>query len=491
MIKKSFLIQLIILFSISITAIIAYSPSIDGSYFGDDFSFNFSKTDLSIKSILTPSHNHSYRPIEKLFLATMQQKFPGNTVPIHAFQLFLHLLTSILLMIWMRQQGFSKFCSALAFGIMALAQANSLAVSSLDTFSQVTCALFGYSSLALFLQYMKDSTKSKYHLYFISFLLLIIALFCKETAMSFAPMMSIIVFFYCIKNYSVNRSKCNIMLISLIPFLVASGALMLLRRYLNLLPAEFGQGRYNIGFGFNIVKNFILSAIHVIQAHSSVDIYLAITNSNWFILSFAMLFSTVIVLIAIYGVHLGKQQYVFTILLTLLPLSLFPVICLMHVSEGYTYNMMPLIAIILGIGLGSFYENQKSPFLKIIAFCLITGFLFWNSISIFRKSTMMKRNGIEAEQILQKIEPYLPEIPFGGQLVLVNPNTSSKTEYSVFKLTGFRLLEFGTIEIARRAGRYDFPTHIIMEKDLNSTYINNSLVLRYKDGSVSKEPISQ
>lgn len=147
--------------------------------------------------------------------------------------------------------------------------------------------------------------------------------------------------------------------------------------------------------------------------------------------------------------------------------------------------MVPLIAILIGIGIGTLYENLTNKLLKALILCFISIFLIWNAISVFSKSTLINQNGIEAEQILNKIQPYYSCIPHKGKLILINPEISDKTEYSIYKRTGFRLIEDGEVEIKRRSKRNDIDIIIIKDqKILDSIDTQNSLILKYIDKQI-------
>lgn len=460
-------------------AFLAYSPSISGNYFADDFGFKFHDLNLNIKTVFSPIHVYAYRPLEVLFLAIMQKTYGENTIPIHFSFLLLNLLFSASIMLWMLKKGYSNYSSFLAFSIMALSQANSHAVSSLDTFSQISSTFLGYFSLSLFITYISGETYIRYYQYAGSFIILIIALLCKESAMSFIVIYSILVVIYIFKHCNHDNKKALSLLISLTPFILSLFVFMFLRKHFNLVPAEFGSERYNIGTGLNVFKNFLKAIFQSVQPHSSVDLYLNMKNNQLTTPIIASLFSIMIILITITGILKNKRYTISNAIILFLPISMFPTILLNHISELYVYNMVPLIAILIGIGIGTLYENLTNKLLKALILCFISIFSIWNAISVFSKSKLINQNGIEAEQILNKIQPYYSCIPHNGKLILINPEISDKTEYSIYKRTGFRLIEDGEVEIKRRSKRNDFDIIIKDHKILDSIDTQNSLILKY------------
>lgn len=146
--------------------------------------------------------------------------------------------------------------------------------------------------------------------------------------------------------------------------------------------------------------------------------------------------------------------------------------------------MTPLCAIVIGSGIGALLTQSGKKFLKCTCILVLLCFMSWNSFSIYTKCSMMKKNGLESKELLEKIQPYYRLIPHDGTLILLNPETSEKTDYSIFKKTGFRLFEYGTMVFNRLAGRSDFSTMIISEKSISDLDVSRSVVLRYCGGVV-------
>jgi hypothetical protein len=99
---------------------------------------------------------------------------------------------------------------------------------------------------------------------------------------------------------------------------------------------------------------------------------------------------------------------------------------------------------------------------------------------------LMKENGQHSKELLEKIQPYYKLIPHGGTLILFNPERS-KTEYSIFKITEFKLFDYGTMVFNRMARRNDFTTVITSEKCISNIDLSKSVVLKYCGGEVVLE----
>ncbi len=98
----------------------------------------------------------------------------------------------------------------------------------------------------------------------------------------------------------------------------------------------------------------------------------------------------------------------------------------------------------------------------------------------------MYRNGLEVEKMLDEFKPYYSEIPVDGKFILIYPDSLEKNKYSVFKLSGFKLISDATYEPNRRANRWDFTTLIISEIEFDTVDTSNSLILQYKQNKVCR-----
>lgn len=457
----------------------AYSPAIHGKYFGDDYGFLFTPYNNSIFHIFIDKNlaSFAYRPIEKLFLLTIQNHFEYQTIAIHLTQMILHFLFSIIFYVWLRKQGFSKTSSIFAFSYMLLTQAASHAVSSNDTFSQITSTIFGYTSVALLtIAFKNNSNRNFFFYYSSSFFLFIFSIISKETGLSFFPFICFILFCHIFKNALFPKRWFITITSYLIPFIIITSLYFILRKYINLDPATFGDGRYNVNLGLNIIINFVQAIFLALLPFSSVDFYFSLQSGNISFLLISILFVSILTIVILLPI-LSKAKRNLTILtLLLLPVSLFPVIILNHISELYVYNTIPLIVILLANSIEYLKVKYNKVFTSVLPIFLFSVFLI-NVHSVKSKSILVKTNGINAEQMLNKIKPYLPEIPTNGTLFLVNTPYSQKTEYSIFKFTEFRLFECGEHIFNRISGRNDFKVKIVQKNQFNCDSLSGGLYL--------------
>ncbi len=389
----------------------AYYPAIHGKYFADDYQFLFTPYNNSFFHIFIDKNlvSYAYRPIEKLFLLTIQNHFGYQTTAIHLTQMFLHFLFSIIFYAWLRRQGFSKTSSIFAFSYMLLTQAASHAVSSNDTFSQVTSTIFGYASVVLLTLTFNNTSKRNFFFYYSSSLLLfLLSLLSKENGLSFFPFICFILFCHTFKNALFPKRWFIIITSYLIPFIVITALYFSLRKYLNLDPATFGEGRYNMNIGLNVIINFIESFLFALLPFSSVDFYFSLQNKNYSFLLISILFVSILTLMICLPIFSKTKRKLTIFTLSLLPISLFPVIILNHISELYVYNMLPLFALLIANSIEYLTTQHKKLFTSLLTAFLLLVFII-DIHSIKNKSILMKTNGANAERMLNEIKPYLLE----------------------------------------------------------------------------------
>jgi hypothetical protein len=419
--------------------------------------------------------SYAYRPLEKLFLLTVQRSFDYDTTAIHITQMTLHFLFSLLFFLWLRKDGFSIGTSIFVFLYLLFSQAATHAIASNDTFSQIISTLFGYLSIFFYLQFVNGKTKLLF-LYFSSVLCFLFSLLGKEIGLSFFPLLILISINIICKNFSIYKYKLPKVFLQLLPFFIITLLYFVIRKYINLDAATFGNDRYNMSLGLNISINFIQAFILSLIPFSSVDLYQSIQNKSFVFLlicGFFICIYTVIILVPLFNKENRLRLVKSSIFL---PVSLFPVIILNHISELYVYNMLPIMAYLLALSIESIFSRKYRVLSAMLILFLITGLLI-NSIAVRSKVNAMKINGDITQQMLQEIKPYLRENPSIDTLVLVNKPYNQKNEYSIFKRSGFRLFEDGEVIFKKISDRRDLKVKIIKMNELICDRSGNNLYL--------------
>lgn len=457
-------------------------------YYGDDFKFVFDIPSSKILYFFLHPNPHAvwYRPIEASFLALVQTYFGLNTLPIHIVQLLLHILFAWMIFKAALVLGFSKLQAMCSSAYMVISQSNVLAVLSNDTFSQLLGTLFG--CLALWFLFLSTQSSNapmtdqfvRHNRYFaLSVIAFSVSIFSKESSLGFLLSIVIVVLFNMKKPSSFSFRK---IFAAILPFLAVTLVYVALRSLIiKVEPAD----RYDIAIGLNILKNFGMLVFATVVPASTVSIVEGLAESRFLILVIIVGATLLFIGMALYGLGLspGRER---SLLVSALGLtSAFPMILMKHVSELYTYNLIPFISILVGVGVGFLLRKLRAHKSKIaIIIIFVTVISMGHVLGIQTKAHLMKRNGDRASSLLVQIGSYLTRVPPNGKLFLINP-PMNQTEYSVFLMKGFNVLSYGLHRINQMSGRKDFTVRIIEIRDYEALkFSDNSLFLSLDDGTV-------
>lgn len=361
--------NVLILFFLLVGAFFIYFPGLQGAYFGDDFQ-NF--VDPPPDSSLYFFHHrldprpHAYRPLEATVLLLIQRHFGLETWPIHVLQVVLHAILSWVVFIWMRHRSFSLPQSLVAGVIMLVSQANVYAVLSNDTFSQVSGTLLGCFTILLLARSnssnevgLKKFAVNRFSVgtYWCSVACFSLALFAKETSVSFFPMACIVIGTILCRKVGWRRAF-KPAIFQILPFLLFLLIYLAARSALGIRQSAFGSDRYDFHLGLNIIKNtgqFIFQAFLPI---SSVTVFRDIVQHYFPVVFSAGLATIALILITSRQVLFLEKGRILSLVVVFAFLGLFPVILLNKASELYLYNSMPFIAILSGSAFGYFLEKK-------------------------------------------------------------------------------------------------------------------------------------
>ncbi len=467
------------LIALGILGFLTFLRGIDISYYADDFVFfsDLSCADGFDHFLGKGRFRGFYRPIEAALLTCIQEYYGVNTIPIHIINISLHALLSFLVFTVLLKLDFSRAQAAFGALFMLLSQANASAILGNDTLSQVSATFFGCFSL-LFLHVALDhdatagaGNKATFRsgFYLSSVLAFALALFSKESGVSFFPLLVGVLFlsFYSspsgLKKRVLHRAA-----LAFIPFVVVLVGYFFTRAQIGASQATLGHGNYNFNIGFNVAENLAELLIVSIIPLSSVTVFTSVQNGQLGSVAMIALASSVFLGLVSYGLWQTRRYVVVAVLGIFAIGALFPMVILNHVSELYAYNAMPFIAMIVGAGLGAVFEKAHTRRVKRLVLITVCALFASHIIAVQGKAALMRDNGERATLLLKRIEPYAQRVSPGGQLLLVNPD-DDYPEYSIFLMRGFNVFRDGVSRIKRNANRADIAVKIIEQKDLQRT----------------------
>jgi len=162
-----------------------------------------------------------------------------------------------------------------------------------------------------------------------------------------------------------------------------------------------------------------------------------------------------------------------------------PLLPINHVSELYAYAAMPMLALAFGIAAEGWQDRARGIVRPAWILFLIVLAVF-HGAAIVDKARMMKRNGIEATRLMARVEPWVARVPEPGELRLVQPDSLARG-YSVYRLSGFRPIEFSEQWLRDRHDRPGLQFEILTESEARRHPATlPAVVLEWRDGQVAE-----
>lgn len=443
-----------------------YAQGIHGNYFGDDFQFVFKPLPPNVFyyfSHINELNVMAYRPIQAVIMTVIQQYAGTSTMPLHCVSIAIHGLMVCLVYYLVRRLGFTLLAALIASAVMAFSQVNVHAVMSNDTLSQSLCALFSVASIASFAAFALYSGRRSAMYCVLSFLLFLLALFSKETGVSailgimFAGVVGLM--------YKPSRSSLIRVASAVVVFSMALLAFYFIRNSITTYNAAMGNERYTFGIGFNVIRNLIQYMIAAFMPVSTVAVFTALKTKSFVILGSSAVLMAAYAVIMKSGLYLylrsRPDRFVAIAFLGVCTITgSVPVIFLNHVSELYSYNSMPFIAALAGIGIAALFEHHLAKNIRIAAALTGVVLICTNIAATSSKIGMMVENGDSAEHYIAALEPYVRNAPENASIALCQTLDAS-LDYSVFRLTGFNVINYGLKRLNQLTGRWDVSLEVI------------------------------
>jgi hypothetical protein len=432
-----------------------YLPGLDAAYYADDFQFIFGAREAPIRQAFDEpnAHNHFYRPFEAVCLTWIQERWGVDPRPVHATILLLHLANCLMVGLAGCRLGLRPVGAWIAAGFMGGSQAAVHAIQSLDTLSQVSATGFGLLALAAAASAAGQDTPAPYAQRAAgATTALAAALLCKETGVSAAPGQILLLAWGGRRAPRGTRWKSIAAILALAGVV---GAYLFVRALVVGAGPSIGDDRYDFHPGVNIVRNLALLAFSAILPSSSVQLFLAAGEGRWAAIVPGLAGATATMLLIFFGCRRSGRRVLWGWLVVLGIVAAFPMAALNHVSELYSYNLLPFAGLIVGLAAETLLERSGRAGRRLIG-ALLVGMLVLNMTAARSKSAMMEERGVEATRLLADLRTHLEGVAQGGEVRIVEqgPRTG-ETDYSVFLMQPLDLLRESPGGVARAAGRPD------------------------------------
>jgi hypothetical protein len=452
-------------------AALLYLPARSIPFYADDYQWHWDPPPASILHFFAHANPHqpnAYRPIQAAFLLAVQRAFASATWPIHVVVLGGHFLLAGLVYAWMRQAGFPRLDRLFASTLLLVSQAAVHAVASNDTLSQVYSTLFGVLALVLLERSLRLAggsavSRSTWLWPYVGSLgAFAAALLAKETGVSLAPMTAVTLVS---ARRDLARNRPFEIVLRLLPFAGIALVYLWVRRELHLVGLENSTSeRYRIDLGPKVLVNLGLFAFQSFLPLDSPRVFLALEGRELLVAAAAVCATVALAWIVLRQCLQSPRRPLLAVLGGLGLLALFPVFLLAKVSELYLYNALPFVAILTGHAVGRLCAEGTRPRARALAWLLAIGMLASHCAASRVKIAMMASCGEEAQRLLTEVTPFLPAVPAGGALLLVDPPRAG-ANYSIFLMSGFRPLLNGLDRLQEIARRSDFKAYLVEGSD--------------------------
>ena len=176
---------------VPLLAIAAYITVLRIGYLGDDFSIiaQAGGRQPNFTSMLPPPHYFLYRPLGSLFIWDIGVRLWGyNPFPLHLQGLMLHAITALALGLWAAEVTARRALGLLAGAFFAVFPLHLEAVGWLAAQWDILATMFGILGLWVFTVWWRKGGWLRYSL---SFLLYTLALFTKDSLVTFIPLFAL------------------------------------------------------------------------------------------------------------------------------------------------------------------------------------------------------------------------------------------------------------------------------------------------------------
>ena len=194
--------HLLVLLGLGLWTLVSYGPALRGPFFFDDEHFIVRNemvhsldriTDIYSSAVTQGASikGNFYRPNQQLAFAVLYHWFGTTTsLPYHLLQILLHVLAGCSLYLLFLQLGLGVLAAAFGAGVFLLHPVQTEAVAYISGLADPLTAAFGLSALALASRWVWSATLRPAWTSLLALVsLLVLALFTKENAVVFGPML--------------------------------------------------------------------------------------------------------------------------------------------------------------------------------------------------------------------------------------------------------------------------------------------------------------
>lgn len=428
-------------------------------YYNDDFTMLEFRDQNYLKSFFIA--DAWWRPFKNIFYNFFNLNFYMMAHPIIITKIIIHAFLTIIIFNFLKkiENNLSTILLSLIFFV---SQTNFSAAIAIDTLGQLLAVFFGLISFFYIYGFIKSGKKINL-LY--SHLFIVLGFLTKEVAVTFVILNIFTLIYYSKFNFIFKFdqiSRKQVVKISII-FISIVLIYLILRKFLGATwqPTAIGSDRYSLGFGINLINNFILFFFSTINPLDNLYVYLSIKNKNIFlILLIFIFFMLYFALLTKYFIKNFNPELFFKF--SILLISCLPVIFLNKVAELYTYTSTFFFVFFLQ----ELFKNKGRSFLILLVFLN-----FSSSVNKFQSFEIISNKKKKIDIFLNKINN---EIKNKDIYVIHN---KSKFKYSYYHLPSFDWI-YPSFQLKK-----DFGKDYVLVFDESNYNFKDAIIIRSEESS--------
>ncbi len=435
--RAKWLESIVVLLSAWATQLWILGPCLRGRFFADDWEFLLEDPCRELgQAFLVMSPYDLYRPLQLVAIAASQCWFGPGTQPVHLLAAFIHAVTCTF--VWrIARERWGRLAAGLAVAILSVSQFSIPTVASNDTLSLIlgTCA----GVLALWFM----ASASRYSA-FVALGSLVIALLSKESSIGY----SLVLIGWGAWRALNPRTRAAGLRLSIGATLLTAVYLVWRSHITGSIPGLQPDPRIHVGP--QVLTHLGMLLVPVFLPCSTTWTFLNLQAGHWLLPALAIFVAAGIwlVLLRMAAIRMGVGPM--SGLLALSVSGLVAVLPLRHVSEIYVYAVLPGLSILFGIAIARGLASRGRG--RIPIGLLAVAWLATQAALSREKAGQMHANGERAAELAASVRTLAATWPRGAEVVMLD-DVDPRTQYSLFRMAGFRLLPQEAL--ARVTGRAD------------------------------------
>ena len=481
---------------------VLYGPFVGIPHFGDDYLYLFEAPWSAVGRYFVSYHDLGgiFRPLQMAWCAINQALFGESTVVLQGTQVALHAGLSLLVWRFLERRGVRRAAAATAAVLFVVHPIHVSAVLGTDTGSQLAAALLGFAAFTQAWEHAVDAARPAGASAATGavrgwpvVVLLALALLSKETALSYAVLVAVVLLYgaWRRRGPASGAAARGAVVLALACILATAVYFAYRGRMAPTRIAWSPTDPYGFHIGVNVLKNQAFLFGGALVPASTSDLFAAVARRSGTVLGVVGGLTALWCGLLAVGLWRARRPVATVGLLLAASLTTFPVTLMNHVSELYIYNLMPLLAVLIGLALAPLLEPGESgaaaesataaggtrggppappdrgpaargtPAAVLAILFLVTAS---SGLAVQRKAAEMRANGRAAEQLAAAVVDVTRTAPPDATITLWERPHPGRAYYSVFRTSDFQGLLVAERWLKFRAGRDDVTIRVVDEE---------------------------